>query len=120
MPRLQWSAFCGTFAGLVLLVLSGCQESSDGKEWVPSANAQQQITQVKGALDNQEQHVCSGVNPGQFRDSIVVPDNWCASSCQSWATSIGASHYQLGRLNQNGSGGVFSWCTMDSSTCWGC
>jgi len=102
MPRMQWRTLCSAFAVLLSLGLAGCESSSDGKEWVASPNAQQQVTQVVGALDTGQQKVCSGVNPGQFRDSIVVPSNWMKSDCQSWATSIGTSTFQLGCLNSGG------------------
>ena len=118
MPRLQWRTFCGAFAGLLLLGLASCETSSDGKEWVPSPNAQEQITQVTRALDNGTQKVCSGVSPNAFRDSIVVPANWTASNCQSWASSIGTSTFQLGCLNT--SGFAYIWCTLGSTSCAGC
>jgi hypothetical protein len=117
MPRLHWGALCSVFAGLAMLGVAGCEPSSDGKEWVPSSNAQQQITQVSSALDNSEQKLCSGVEPYQFRDTIIVPNGWDCARCSGWATSIGTSHYQCGRLNPGGVNG-FSWCAMDYEFCY--
>jgi hypothetical protein len=104
--------FCGAFVGLFLFALASCETSSDGKEWVASPNAQQQITQVTSPLESGQHKVCSGVSPNQFRDSIVAPIDWSGGTCQQWAASIGASTFQLGCMNQGGFGNVFSWCTM--------
>jgi hypothetical protein len=117
MPKLGWTKIFSGIAGLLLLGLGGCESSPDGKEWVASANAQQQITQVTGALDNSEQKVCSGVNPGQFRDTILVPSGWQCGHCQNWAISISATHFQCGKLNPGGITGQFSWCAMDDEFC---
>jgi hypothetical protein len=60
--------------------------------------------------------MCSGVNPPSWRDTILTPDTWQIGACQSWASSIGALHYQLGCATPTG----FVWSPMDSSANPGC
>ena len=118
MPRLKWRTVRGALAGLLLLGFAGCETSPDGGEWITSPRAQQQVAQVTSALDNGLQKVCSGVVGNQFRDSIVVPANWTGTLCQSWATSIGTTQFQLGCLNTPFSG--YFWCTAGATSCAPC
>jgi hypothetical protein len=60
--------------------------------------------------------ICSGVNPNQWRDSILAPDTWQIGACQAFASSIGALHYQLGCATPRG----FVWSPMDNSANPGC
>jgi len=57
--------------------------------------------------------LCSAVHALSFswRDTVVVPDNWKAGTCENFAKSLGGSHYQLGCANQSS----FSWGNKDGS-----
>ena len=50
--------------------------------------------------------LCSGIVPGNYRDTINVPYNWSPRTCRDFANSIGAETYQLG-------------CITDTSFVWG-
>lgn len=51
--------------------------------------------------------MCSAFISGEFRDSIAVPNGWSRGTCASWATTMGASDYQLGCIRESS----FSWGT---------
>ena len=44
---------------------------------------------------------CSGVNPGAFRDTTIVPQTWSPATCQAFAQQIGTNSWQLGCFNQD-------------------
>lgn len=50
--------------------------------------------------------ICSVIAGGAWRDTIVVPQAWTASTCNSFRSSVGAPSYQLG-------------CITDGGTIWG-
>jgi len=56
--------------------------------------------------------LCSGVHAFSWRQTMLVPDNWKAATCQNFANSIGLTEYQLGCANPNS----FSWGNMHGST----
>jgi hypothetical protein len=63
-----------------------------------------------GSAGATEAHkVCSGVWPGKWRDTITVSFS-STSQCQSWAQAIGASHFQVGCVNNTG----HSWSAVNS------
>ncbi len=57
------------------------------------------------------QKVCSVYQPGVWRDTLVVPQNWTASSCNEFRATTGTSNYQLACLSDTwiywGAGGAF-------------
>ena len=57
--------------------------------------------------------LCSAVHQLSFnwRDTIIVPDNWQTSTCQTFARSLGGTHYQLGCANPHS----FSWGDKEGS-----
>jgi len=57
--------------------------------------------------------LCSAVHHLSFnwRDTVMVPDNWKAPTCQNLANSLGATQYQLGCANS----GSFSWGNRQGS-----
>ena len=62
--------------------------------------------------------LCSAVVPGNYRDSISVPSTWTPDQCRRYASSVGASIYQLGCIFERS----FSWGGLNgtpppSNTC---
>jgi hypothetical protein len=57
---------------------------------------------------------CSGVHAMsvRWRDTIIVPNDWKAATCQNFAHSLGANQYQLGCANPSS----FSWGDRDGSS----
>jgi len=47
--------------------------------------------------------VCSGIDPGNWRDTIIMPDDTTAHACRVFASSIHAKDWQLGCI-ANGMG----------------
>jgi hypothetical protein len=56
--------------------------------------------------------LCSSVQAFKWRDTMVVPDDWKAGTCQSFANSLGMTEYQLGCANPNS----ISWGSRNGST----
>lgn len=46
--------------------------------------------------------LCSAIVPGNWRDTIAVPDTWTVGACQTFAETVIATHYQLGCADGNG------------------
>lgn len=57
--------------------------------------------------------VCSIIAPGNWRDTLVVPDGWTWHDCHSLRVTLGASQFQLGCVTNTGysfsSANVTSW-----------
>jgi hypothetical protein len=45
--------------------------------------------------------ICSVVTPGNWRDTLVVPQGWTSSDCNSYRSSVSASAYQLGCITNS-------------------
>ena len=58
--------------------------------------------------------LCSAVHPLTFnwRDTVIVPDDWSSETCKTFAKSLGLSQYQLGCANSNS----FSWGDRNGSS----
>lgn len=99
-------------APLVAASMGACA-TTDGDEWILSGGSADEgaaATEAEAVADTAQaltgtHKICSGVVPGNFRDSIPVPNGWNTGMCQSWASSIGATHWQLGCLFDGG----YSW-----------
>lgn len=67
-----------------------------------------------GAGAPQPLKICSGIHSMSFnwRDTIIVPNDWKAATCQNFAHSLGANQYQLGCANPSS----FSWGDRDGSS----
>jgi hypothetical protein len=66
---------------------------------------------TRGAGATVPAKLCSAVHELSFnwRETVVAPDNWNASTCQNFANSLGGTHYQLGCANKSS----FSWGNKD-------
>jgi hypothetical protein len=76
----------------------------DGDDPVGSASTDGRVGETTQALTGVHK-ICSGVDDGNFRDSIEVDDGWSTTTCLGWARSIGGGDWQMGCLFSNG----FSW-----------
>lgn len=102
MKRFEQLAFFVIAAAMI--IPSACTVGSDGTE--PDVSSQGDRTgEVNQALTG-AQKICSGISPGNWRDTLEVNDGWTASTCFAWTQSIGASQWQLG-------------CVFDTSFSWG-
>jgi hypothetical protein len=99
--------------GAVALLGSGCSSvSPDGKEWAPTPEGQgEQISQTSQALTGTHK-LCSGVTAGNWRDTLVVNNTWTVSTCQFYASTVGAASFQLGCMWDNGAVPNFQFGTL--------
>src|SRR5262249_48038521 len=62
---------------------------------------------VLGAAENSHaqsfpQKVCSVVQPGNWRDTVIAGPNWNGYMCNNFRIGEGAANYQLGCITSNG------------------
>lgn len=89
------------------------QNSTSSAEEISNVRAAFLAHTTKGAGTTVPAKLCSAVHAMSFnwRDTIIVPDDWRVATCQNFANSLGGSHYQLGCANP----GSFSWGNNEGS-----
>jgi hypothetical protein len=99
---------------LSLVCILGCSSvSDDGRSWVatpaepgtesddPEAFEEQQAIGVLKQPIVGNHQVCSVLVPSNWRDSIVVPDNWTIANCRNLCLAFEATRLQLGCLSNS-------------------
>jgi hypothetical protein len=79
---------------LVFPLLSCSSVSADGKEWVGEGDPEETASTTQ-ALEGAHR-LCSVVQPGNYRDTLVVPNGWFRNTCRLYAVQTSTSNYQLG------------------------
>ena len=65
--------------------------------WLPL----QQIKQDSVGSLAEGQKICRAAIANQFTDGIIVPKNWSADNCGTYASKVGATQYYLGCVRTN-------------------
>lgn len=78
------------------------------------AEANKVLREANDALSKPVDKVkfCSAITPGNWRDSVAVPESWKANDCRKWAASVGGTEVQLGCFFKND----FSWGAVGGTT----
>jgi hypothetical protein len=117
-------------AAFSVFPMGGCSSvSPDGKHWsatsgegplvedgtVPSAEldetASREIGVVRQAISGTPDRICTVVRPGNWRDTINVPQTWARATCLvTYKNALGASSARLGCLTSTG----YSLATCDN------
>lgn len=117
MNGLNRLAFC--ILATITLAPSGCTSiSPDGDEPEETSSQDEHTGEVTQALVGVRHKLCSAVFPGNWRDTMVVPNSWSASTCARWASSQSATDWQLAcSFTNNFSWGGFNGTSVPSPNC---
>jgi hypothetical protein len=119
MLNLRFWSVLSASAVVSFLVATGCALSQDGNEWVPAADADEQIAKESSAILNLPHKVCAVADQDPVEpwwNATVVPDGWTKATCQNWSNSLpgapSVSSYRLGCVFTNS----YSWGSLGGGT----